>query len=662
MDIICTNCGATNRNTSHFCARCGERLPHEESSAGQPAASATGVDLPWLQAVQEHAVQQTEDLRKSPLEPVQPSLTSSGSTLSPSAQTPTQAGPGAQTETQQPASRDVPLPEPDRPFIVTPRPIRDSVQVVEGTPQPEEAAPATEPVAPVTPPPDPNERPPDWVVSILEPSVTVPSNPAEQYEPEELAHVMPWVHPEPGAEPPPTSGPQSLPPWLRDVTVQETLQSASSAPTESQRHPSLTELDDFALEGIEPFMPPVLDEEGAVVQPTPADKQQEQVPTWLRSISGGTREGRAEAAMQPQYPPAPAIEPAPVLAEPIVRNMAVRAPRPGAADTLAALLQPEAQNAPRRVVTGLTSTLAPTLDAPARRRGISKWLVPDGLIYAAILAVLLVVLVVRPPFGDIPAVPAPDVAQFYNAIESVPANKPVLVVYDWDATRSAEMSVLSQAVMRHIMSRHLQFVTVSTVPQGPGFAQQIISAVGSDRLTNYGYNYGTDYLILGYIPGNEAALRSARDDFSAVLPLDYVKGQRLDTFPVLQGGKIKGAGDFALVVDLASDEAELRNWIEQVGARTQVPIIAAVPQSLDPLARTYRNVPGSGLKALVSGIAGSLAYNRQLAQSGKSLGTFDNIQLTDRLNAQSVAQLLVAIVIVAAFIGMATRRIFRRSG
>lgn len=620
-------------------------LPHEVQSGEQPAAG-TGVDLPWLQAVQDHAVKQTGDLRRMPAEPVQPAAGASAPTLPPA---------------EQRTTGDVPLPEPELPIVITPRPIRDSVQIEESAPEQEGAAPQAEAISP---PPDPNEVPPDWVVGILEPGVTPQANPAQQYEPEELAHAMPWVHPEPGAAPPPTSGPQSLPPWLRDVTVQETLQSAQSVqsaapvPVNSQPTPSLPQLDDFALEGIEPFMPPTVNEDGAALQPTPAAKPQEQVPTWLRSISGGTREEQGEAALTPQADAE--TELAPLVAGPVERNMTVRAPRPGSVATLAALLQPELQNVPHQVVVDPTSPLAPALLASTRRRNLVTWLVPDGLIYLAILAVLLGVLIVRPPFGNIPAPAAPDVAQFYNSIESVPAGKPVLVVYDWDATRSAEMSVLAQMVMRHLMSRHVQFVTVSTVPQGPGFAQQVIRTIGEDKSTNYGYTYGTDYLVLGYIPGNEAALRSAVDDFSAVLPLDYINQQRLSTFSVLQGGKIKGAGDFDLVVDLASDESELRNWIEQVGARTQVPIIAAVPQGLDPIARTYRNVPGAGLKALISGTSGSLAYNRQLAQSGKNLGQFNNNALTNRLNAQSVAQLLVSIVIVAAFISMATRRILRR--
>lgn len=668
MDVTCPNCGAINRNTSRFCARCGQTLPHVEDAAttdGAAAAQGTsgaqgqegqtqaqgapssGVDLPWLQAVQQHAVQETSDLRRTP----PPTAGDAGQTRQTTQQpvVPAPEPPVSQQSGAQQGQPDATLPQQPAgeqlPSNVRQLPVRDP-----GAPDQQTQAP---------PQPDPNEPPPDWVVSILEPTVT-PPRPQQEYEPEELAHIMPWVHPDP--DQPATNQPNlaagtQLPPWLRDVTVQETLQSTTPPPVEEVPQPGY---DDFALEGIEPFIPPVVEEAGQVQAP----QQEEQVPAWVRSISAGSREDRGQASLPgapatiPDYSPTEPPELAPVVTETAARNIPVRAPRPGAVDTLAALLGAETLNVPRRVATGDTAGV--TRRQATTRRGFTRWLLPDGLLYLLVLGVLLTILLVRPPFGDIPFSPGTDVTQFYNAVESVPQSSPVLVVYDWDATRSAEMSVLSQAVMRHLMSRRLQFVTVSTAPQGPGFAQQVVRSVMSDPVSNYGYVYGRDYLILGYLPGNEAAFRTAADDFTAVLPLDYQNSQRLDTYEILQQGSIRGARDFALVIDLASDEAELRNWVEQVGARTQVPIIAAVPQSLEPIARSYNRVPGTGLQAVVSGTGGALQYNRQLLQAGINTGQMNMDALTDRLNAQSVAQIFVALVIVAAFISMATRRIFRR--
>src|SRR5690349_14757561 len=61
MDITCPKCGATNRNTSRFCARCGEALPDTPQNATHKESGE--MNLPWLQAVQERAVHRTGHLR-----------------------------------------------------------------------------------------------------------------------------------------------------------------------------------------------------------------------------------------------------------------------------------------------------------------------------------------------------------------------------------------------------------------------------------------------------------------------------------------------------------------------------------------------------------------------------------------------------------------------
>ena len=93
-------------------------------------------------------------------------------------------------------------------------------------------------------------------------------------------------------------------------------------------------------------------------------------------------------------------------------------------------------------------------------------------------------------------------------------------------------------------------------------------------------------------------------DFKGTLPLDYVNSRRLDSYSLVQGGSVSKLEDFGLIVDLASSEAELRNWIEQVASRTNVPVVAAVSQGLEPFARPYLGVPGAKLSAVMSGVAG----------------------------------------------------------
>jgi hypothetical protein len=398
-------------------------------------------------------------------------------------------------------------------------------------------------------------------------------------------------------------------------------------------------------------------------------QSEQKVPEWLRAMPSTQETAEAAAAAAAATTEGSGLQ-REVLAEPLVtqtfaspaaRNVHVRPPRAGSVEALSALLQPADADASRRNVTSMSLLTEPLAASRARPGGLRRWFLPDGLIYLSVLAVLLAVLLIRPPFGDISAPTAQGTLEFYSMIENVPEDRPVLVAYDWDATRSAEMSILSEAVMRHLMARRLRFVTVSTVPQGPGFAQQVTDSIIQDPDSNYGYEYGSNYLVLGYLPGNEVALRALVTNFSQAMPLDYKERNTLSSYQIMQGGEIQGVSDFALIVDLASEEADLRNWIEQVAVRSGVPIIAAVPQSLDPIARPYTNLPVGGLQAVISGPTGALQYNRQLELQGRLTAAQGSLTaLTDRLNAQSVAQLLVGIVILAALVGMASRRILRR--
>ncbi|HET9493536.1 MAG TPA: zinc ribbon domain-containing protein [Chloroflexia bacterium] len=616
MELTCPNCGATNRSTSRFCARCGTALPRREPAADQQ------IDLPWLQAVEDRAVKETTSLPTG--QPPQPPAEQ---------QQPQQAQPAPAGEQPQPLPKQTaPLP-PEYQSAVRPA-------------QPEGEA-QQEPPAKPEGPPAPDEPPPPWVVSILEPQ-TEPPRREEGYEPEELAHIMPWVHGAPTEEEGEgdAAGPPAheLPPWLGDVTVQETLE--GMPPVEAVELPT-----DLELEGVAPFEVPA--EPSAA---PPPEEHVDTVPDWLRALPGVPDVPREPSLHVGTLTPTLAGEGSGSLSGQLAREVPVRPPRPGSVETLAALLQPAAPEATRRRVPG-TGLLAD----PARRR--VPGLLTDRIIYLVILAALLAVVIARLPFGQIPAPPAPGVIEFYNAVETAPSGAPVLVVYDWDASRSAEMSVLAKVVTHHIMSRKLPFVTVSTAPQGPGFAQQVTDSLVSDETANYGYRYGEEYLVLGYLPGNEAALSALSTDIRRALPLDYVQGNTLDSFGLMQDGSPNRIQDFSMVVLLASSESDMLAWIGQVAARTDMPVVAAVPQSLEPLARPFVGVPVSGLDAVISGPSGAYQYARQLELNGRGAGPLGGrVDLDTQLTAQSVAQVLVALAIVGGFVAYGTRRIFRRQG
>src|SRR5207253_876535 len=98
--------------------------------------------------------------------------------------------------------------------------------------------------------------------------------------------IMPWM------TAPTESGAPGMPPWLGDVTVQETLQ-ARGADTEAQAPDDLL----LELEGLEPFAPPEGEDQSlqdqAAEEATPP-KPIEQVPEWLKSLAPRQEEENVE--------------------------------------------------------------------------------------------------------------------------------------------------------------------------------------------------------------------------------------------------------------------------------------------------------------------------------------------------------------------------------
>ena len=625
MEVTCPNCQAPNAGTNRFCSKCGQALPFADES---PREDNSGLDLPWLRAVQEQA-------EKRPTE----KLTG--------------------TESKQTTSTPPAQQKPDEETAGPPPAVPIETQPLDPEQEADTSRDSSTNLLAQGPP---DEPPPGWVVSILEPAA--PQSPTDQqtYEPEELAHIMPWTH---GNAPPEDAiageNVPGLPPWLNNITVQETLQSAGATASPSTSQPA--DLDDFDLEGIEPFAPPTGYEE-LPVEPEPEEKIKpiEQVPEWLRSITANSPEDVAAPSTQVETAP-PSAFAAPstdVQSEPlpVARSIPVRAPRAGAVEAITALLQ--APSDTKHVLTGMLPATVSTISETRRREPI-RWLLPDGVIYLAILAALLSILIIRPPFGEIKLPASSEVQDFYSQVEAAPSGKPALVVYDWDATRSGEMTALSEAVTHHLMSRRIRFVTLSTTPQGPGFAQLVTQLVADDTQANYGYQHGRDYRVLGYLPGNEAALSALLNNFDASLPRDYSNSQKVAGANLIQGSNIRGIEDFGLIIALSSDEGELRGLIEQIGARTGLPLIAAVPQALVPLVRPYQNIPGAGLEAVIGGPLQTQQYAGQLRSAGRASGsTLSDASISDRLNAQSVASLLVGLVILAALIRLITNRALRR--
>jgi hypothetical protein len=246
-------------------------------------------------------------------------------------------------------------------------------------------------------------------------------------------------------------------------------------------------------------------------------------------------------------------------------------------------------------------------------------------------------------------------------VTAAAALSPALVVFDWDASRYGEMRELSLAVVRDLVAARRPFASVSLVPQGPGFANQIVGQVDPTLLERSGTagKYGTSFVNIGYRPGNEAAIRNLRiNQEQAVwgwrgpgLDYDYNYGYFLSAWDLTR--RAARLSDYGLVVLLVSDEANLRLWIEQLSLQTTTPIVAAVPASLRAAVAPYRDPALAGFSParLHSALFGVQdAYALEQTRIGAPRGP-DAAQerLTRLLHTQSAVQFAAALILLAGF-------------
>ena len=343
----------------------------------------------------------------------------------------------------------------------------------------------------------------------------------------------------------------------------------------------------------------------------------EGLPPWLDAVesSGADEQLRREAldelagadAEAPEdRPRAGGWSPEAIPIEPIVGvpyrayERAALPPTPEqqqAAQIFAALAGQVVQAAPRAV--------------PEPKRPSHLGAVPRRLLSAALLvALLLPILWPIAPLEAAPAVP-PAVAAAAGLIDRLPQGAPVLVAFDYSSALAGDLQLVAEAYLGHLLGRGLRVVAVSTQPEGAALAAM---AIDRALAAHPAARYGEQIVNLGYVSGDEAAVRALSWDVPLAAPADYRSGAPSATSRALQG--VGGARELPLIVVLTGDLAGLRRWIEQTATPYGTALVAGVPAPAGLAAEAYR---ASGqVRGVVAGMSGAAAYERLQTGQGQA--------------------------------------------
>ncbi|MDW8391243.1 MAG: hypothetical protein RMK84_14050 [Oscillochloridaceae bacterium] len=439
-----------------------------------------------------------------------------------------------------------------------------------------------------TPPAVEGQEIPAWLQDAVEP----PPQPAVQ-------EVPPWLYETPAAQTPATEEPSvpgddvppwllaaesadqvpaatggaklDLPAWLHDAPAEPAPSPVASAPESPGRvEPGVEEGDSGGfLRGAE--LPGWL----RVPEPElPAETAAGQQLDWLRRL-GGIEAEESE------------IE-TPVAAAVVTRSRRMYQPT---AEQLGAM----------RLLEQLAATPYPTpAPATAPVEETRRRLDLHRLLYALLALALLIALLapqITLPFRS--SAPVTENATALGALlDGLNDDDVVLMAYEWAAQRSGELRPLEEAVTRRLIANRTKLILVSTDLQGALLSFDLIEPLRAAGYNNEnGVSFGgRDYVLLGYRPGGDLAVRGLAQDLRGALASDF-DGQDASQGLVANypdgTPRIRGIEDLALIVVLADQPQDVQVWMEQVHqqVRDQVPIAFLLPQDAQPLAQPYLRLP-----------------------------------------------------------------------
>ena len=198
------------------------------------------------------------------------------------------------------------------------------------------------------------------------------------------------------------------------------------------------------------------------------------------------------------------------------------------------------------------------------------------------------------------AVLPPHVSSVSNAVAGIPSNSSVLIILDYEPALAGELEAVGGPMLDQmaLLSRpRLSFLATS--PNSSALVDRLLrnTNISLPAPNGLDYQFGKDYLKLGYLPGGASGVLEFVDSPVAALPSAGV-----NTF-----------SEYAAVILLTDHSESARVWVEQLDARKQVdpslanqPLLVAASAQAGPLLQPY--VSSRQITGLINGIADAARY------------------------------------------------------
>ena len=245
-----------------------------------------------------------------------------------------------------------------------------------------------------------------------------------------------------------------------------------------------------------------------------------------------------------------------------------------------------------------------------------------------IIYVILILATAFPminPLG-MPLKVSPLTQQVYDLVDELQPGDKVLLSLDYDPGGAPDVHPQVVAVTQHLIDKGIGIVMVSFWDGGPMFGEQVIRSYEEQ-----GYEYGVDFANLGYLPGQETAIKRFGADIPGTVKKDF-RNNALADLPIMAG--VKDCRDFALVIDFIAGNPGIQEWVRQVQGRWHQLAAGAVTVNVP---QTMPYVQSGQVKGLLQGLRGAAEYEVVMGKPGPSVAKMD---------AQSLGHMVIIFFII----------------
>jgi hypothetical protein len=254
-----------------------------------------------------------------------------------------------------------------------------------------------------------------------------------------------------------------------------------------------------------------------------------------------------------------------------------------------------------------------------------------------ILYILLIISMVIPLLSPL-GLPLPITAQtrtLYESLLTLEEGDVMLLFVDWGAGSISIHQPGALAVSVQAIQQGAKLVYLTTNTEGPLMYERLLNEKLQPILDNAGYEYGEDYVFLGYVAGAETALAAIASNIRTAYSDDYYRTP-LDDIPLMQ--TVQNHADFDMIITftMGSPESFVRQFNTQYGVVTHVHCGEMMTPNLLPFWASGQ------ITGLLNGAFGAAELEVLIQRPG------DAVKLTD---VYSFANILVFVFLVMGNIG-----------